>query len=84
MNLRYFLLCFFLGMLMGYSATLSACDAYPYPIQFIQPDSSKIEIIMMGDEKLRWAETTDGFSILFDKNGVYVYAMQDKEGNMIA
>ena len=84
MKAKYFTFYLLVVVLIKHAPRLYGCDAHPYPIQFIQPDSSKIEIIMMGDEKTRWAETMDGFSILFDKNGTYVYACKDKDKNMIA
>ena len=71
------------GLLTVNFSVAYASDAHPYPINFTQPDSSTVEIIMMGDEYLRWAETIDGYSILFDNSGTYVYAYLDANGNMI-
>jgi len=62
--------------------TSNAIPAYPFPIVFSQPDGSKISIILKGDEKIRWAETIDGYSVLFNKRGTYEYAVSDNEGNM--
>lgn len=60
-----------------------AVPAYPHPIEFTQPDGSKITIQLKGDEKVRWAETMDGYSILFNNKGMYEYAILDNENNMI-
>ncbi len=57
--------------------------AYPGLIKFTQPDGKVIEIYMKGDEKVRWAETADGYSLLFNKQGFYEYATLDEYGNMI-
>lgn len=65
------------------SNNLNAIPAYPFPIEFIQPDGSKINIYLKGDEKVKWAETIDGYSVMFNKTGIYEYSIQDKEGNMI-
>ncbi|MFZ4412599.1 MAG: M6 family metalloprotease domain-containing protein [Bacteroidales bacterium] len=58
-------------------------NAYPYPIEFSQPDGSKISILLKGDEKIRWAETSDGYAILYNKTGTYEYAVLDSKNNMI-
>jgi M6 family metalloprotease-like protein len=57
--------------------------AYPHPVEFTQPDGSKIMIQLRGDEKIRWAETMDGYSILFNKSGTYEYAVLDEKNDMI-
>ena len=62
---------------------VKAVPAYPHPIEFTQPDGSKITIQLKGDEKVRWAETMDGYSILFNKKGMYEYAILDNENNMM-
>ena len=40
---------------------LWAVPAYPGLIKFIQPDGSEQDIFLKGDEKVKWAETTDGY-----------------------
>ena len=57
--------------------------AYPNPIEFQQADGSTITIRMMGDEKINWAETTDGYSILVNKEGFCEYAILDEHGDMV-
>ncbi|MFZ4399844.1 MAG: M6 family metalloprotease domain-containing protein [Bacteroidales bacterium] len=63
--------------------TVKAVSAYPYQIEFTQPDGSKINILLKGDEKVRWAETTDRYSILFNQSGFYEYAILDNKNDMI-
>ncbi len=60
-----------------------AIEAYPELINFVQPDGSKIEIYLKGDEKVRWAETKDGYTILFNETGFYEYAIINESGNLI-
>ena len=60
-----------------------AVTAYPHPIEFSQPDGSKITILLKGDEKVKWATTLDGYSILFNSNGYYEYATLNALGEMV-
>jgi M6 family metalloprotease-like protein len=57
--------------------------AYPYPVEITQQDGSKITIILRGDEHVKWAETTDGYSILRNSNGIYEYAILNPDGDMV-
>jgi M6 family metalloprotease-like protein len=61
----------------------NAINANPYPVEFMQPDGSKITILMKGDEKVRWAETMDGYSIMFNRTGTYEYSILNAENNMV-
>lgn len=63
--------------------TLYAVPAYPELIVYTQPDNSKIFIYLKGDEKVHWAETIDGYSII-NQNGYFYYATADAYGNMIS
>lgn len=62
---------------------LHSVPAYPHPIEFRQPDGTIITIRMMGDERINWAETIDGYSILVNKDGFYEYAVLDQHGDMV-
>lgn len=57
--------------------------AYPKPVEYILPDGSKITITLKGDEKVRWAETADGYSILLNDKGFYEYALLNDKGDMV-
>lgn len=74
-----FFLCFQFFLLLN---TTNASPAYPHPIKFTQPDGQVITIHLKGDEKIRWAETMDGYSILFNKTGTYEYAILDNENSL--
>lgn len=60
-----------------------AVQAYPHLITFTQPDESTLSIYLKGDEKVHWAETEDGYSLLYNDNGYLVYAILDEKGNMV-
>lgn len=60
-----------------------AVSAYPEPVKYKQPDGSVITIIMQGDERVKWAQTTDGYTILTNKEGYYEYATLDSKGDLV-
>ena len=63
---------------------LMAVDAYPELIRFRQPDKKTlVSIYMKGDEKVHWAETEDGYSLVTNDDGYFVYATLDNNENMI-
>jgi len=65
------------------SLTAMAVPAYPGLVNFSQPDGSKLNIYLRGDEKVHWAETEDGYSLLYDNEGFLCYAVQNAEGDMV-
>ncbi|MDR0762957.1 MAG: M6 family metalloprotease domain-containing protein, partial [Bacteroidales bacterium] len=56
----------------------------PTPIEVKQPDGTTITVILKGDERIKWAETIDGYSLLKNGDGVFEYAIQNEKGDMIA
>ena len=65
-------------------SNLMAVDAYPELIRFRQPDKKTfVSIYMKGDEKVHWAETEDGYSLITNDDGYFVYATTDNNENMI-
>jgi len=60
-----------------------AVTAYPYPVDYKLPDGTTITIQLMGDEKVKWAETPDGFSILINDQGYYEYAILNNQGDLV-
>jgi M6 family metalloprotease-like protein len=67
---------FFFGLLLSLiSFSVYAVPACPQPIEFTQPDGSKVTILLKGDEKVKWAETDDGYTIIFNRKGFYEYAV---------
>jgi M6 family metalloprotease-like protein len=59
-----------------------AAPAYPYPVEFTQSNGTVVTIIMKGDEKVRWAETLDGYSIMYNAQGDFEYAILNSKGDM--
>lgn len=58
----------------------SAIPAYPYPVEVTQPDGSTLTITGHGDEFSNWITTADGYTVLRDAHGAYVYARQSPDG----
>ena len=62
-----------------YSMGINAC---PEPIKYRQPNNSELTIRLYGDEIVHWATTLDGYTILNNKDGYYVYAVLDQNGDL--
>ena len=62
--------------LLSYMASL-AIPAYPYPTEVTQPDGSLLTIRLHGDEFQNWTTTTDGYTVVRDQNGFFVYAKEN-------
>jgi M6 family metalloprotease-like protein len=65
-------------------AVVLAVPAKPTPIEVKQPDGTTITVIAKGDERIHWAETPDGYSLLRNAEGIYEYAIVNESGDMIA
>ena len=65
------------------SLTSHAVEAYPYWVDFRQPDGSFVKVRMRGNEFIKWAETEDGYTLLYDSNGFLVYAQRNTEGDIV-
>lgn len=75
----------FLGLFLSiFISNILAIDAYPGLIRFRQPDQKTIvSIYMKGDEKVHWAETIDGYSLITDDKGYFVYATLDENEDLV-
>lgn len=60
-----------------------AMPAHPGPLDYTQPDGSTLTMFLKGDEYVHWAETTDGYTLLHNKEGYYVYAIKNEDGYLI-
>ncbi|MEI6677259.1 MAG: M6 family metalloprotease domain-containing protein, partial [Mariniphaga sp.] len=58
-------------------------SAYPYPVEIIQPDGTKIILIQRGDEHVKWAQTVDGYSVMRNSKGIYEFAVLSNANDMI-
>ena len=74
--------------LLFFALALSAMavPAYPDLVVFRQPGNRDItiSIYLKGDEKVHWAETEDGYSLLHGDDGCLMYATKDENGDMVA
>lgn len=70
-------LCLFCMCLAGYGSS-----AYPDLVDFKQPDGTIVKVRMRGSEFLKWAETEDGYTLMYDSKGFLVFAQQNAQGNM--
>lgn len=58
--------------------------AYRGPIERIQPDGDTLIIRLHGDEHKHWTTTEDGYLIKEDRSGRLCYALQKKNGTIVA
>ena len=71
-------------LLLLSAATAQAVPAFPKLITFRQPaDGGTVSIYLKGDERVHWAETEDGYSLLHRDDGSLVFAMSNDKGDMI-
>ncbi len=59
-----------------------AVPAYPGLIQYKQENGKTLAIFLKGDEKVKWATTEDGYTIMLNSKGNYEYAIQDMKGDL--
>ena len=65
------------------SGVALAIPAYPFSVQVKQPDGSMLTIRLVGDEYQHFNTTEDGFTVIKNAEGWYVYA-EKREGNLVA
>ena len=71
-------------ILLFFAVAANAVPAFPGLIQFRQPaDGKTVSIYMKGDERVHWAETEDGYSLLHRDDGSLVFAMRGENGDML-
>lgn len=80
MNKRVLVILFFIlsAIFSGQTA-----PAYPDLILVDQPNGEKISVYIKGDEKIRWMESEDGYSLLYNSENFIVYAILDENQNMV-
>ncbi len=61
---------------------LFASPADPTPRVIIMPDGTEVTLVIKGDEKVRWAETVDGYTVLSSQDGFYKYAYRSVNGDL--
>lgn len=61
-----------------------AVPASPFSFSDVQPDGSHVTLHIRGDEHFNWTENTDGFTVVRDAGGRYVYARLGADGRLEA
>ena len=64
--------------------SLVAVPAKQTPITITQPDGRVLTYILRGDEVVSWCESSDGYTLLANGEGVLCYAMLDKDKNLVS
>lgn len=83
-NIKRIFSILFLCAALLVSAITFAIPANKKPITKKQSNGSTITFVLQGDEHLNWAVTLDGYTLLANQNGDYVYAIKNNQGNLIA
>lgn len=60
-----------------------AVTAFPEKVLFTQPNGEKVTIQMKGDEYVKYAHSEDGYTLLYDQEGYFNYAIINPEGNLV-
>lgn len=81
---RIILVIWSIVLLLTVAQKAEGSPAFPGLISFEQPDGAKVNIYLRGDEKVHWAETEDGYSLMYDEKGYLCYAMRTANGDMVA
>lgn len=64
--------------------SLVAVPAKQTPITITQPDGRVLTYILKGDEVVSWCESSDGYTLFANGEGVLCYAMLDKDKNLVS
>ncbi len=56
-----------------------AVPAYPVPVPVPQPDGTLVSIKLVGDEFYHYNTTADGYTVVLNESGAYVYAQLDNQ-----
>ena len=68
------------GLITGLAA--HAVQAFPEPVTVTQPDGTTITLRIHGDEEMDYTTTTDGYTVVMNQDGYYVYALLE-EGSLV-
>ena len=76
---------YFIGLTlitMFFALNTMAVPAKPGIIEFEQPNGYVLNITLHGDEFVHWAQTIDGYTILQNEEGYYVYALKSDDNSL--
>jgi len=74
----------FLAFIILAMQQLFAVPANPAPATFIQSDGSEVTVHLRGDEFFSWHETVDGYTLLRQDNGDFVFATLDPNFELVS
>ncbi|MBP7564056.1 MAG: M6 family metalloprotease domain-containing protein, partial [Candidatus Cloacimonetes bacterium] len=60
---------------------IMAVPAFPESLVYRHYEQN-VTVRLMGDERVKWAESEDGYSLMYDRMGYLVYAKSDNKGGM--
>ena len=80
---KQILILYILSLLFAIDHSAFGIPAYPFPVEIIQPNGTKITIIQKGDERVKWAQSVDGYSLMRNKNGIYEYTTLSPGNDMV-
>ena len=63
--------------------TMMAIPAMPRVVRVLQPDGTYVSIRLVGDEYLHFNTTEDGYSVVKNERGFYVYAEKAADGQLV-
>ena len=72
-----------IGLVALFSTELQAGPASPFPFEVKQPDGTKMQMTLHGDEYDHCLEDPDGYTVV-QKDKWFHYAVQDESGNLAA
>ena len=84
---KYILLSFLISLLgIGFiwAQEPARVPAYRGVIERVQPDGDTLHIYLRGDERYHYSMTLDGWQITENEQGALCYALQQKDGTIIA
>lgn len=73
----------FIAFFMFCSYCCFAIPANPMARTIKQSNGKQLTFILQGDEKVHWAKTLDGYTLLKNSDGDFVYAHRDERGSLI-
>jgi len=74
----------FLAFVILATQHIFAVPANPAPTTLVQSDGSEITVHLRGDEFFSWYETTDGYTLLRQENGDFVFATLDQNFELVS
>ena len=63
--------------------SIFSVPAYPHFITVKQPNGEEITLKMRGDERMKWMESEDGYSLMYDSDKNIVFAALDENEDMV-